>query len=216
MPANSYCPLCLTTHTRFYVQDKLRQYFRCDSCALVYADRSSLLSAQAEHAQYLLHNNDINDAGYRRFLSRVSEPLLARLNRTGLSGLDFGCGPGPLLAKILSEAGHSMQLWDPYFAANPAALQQQYDFISCTEAIEHFINPAIEWATWQQLLKPSGILAIMTKRYTDLNAFSRWHYKNDPTHVSFFHNDTFCWLAAQAKMTVDFVTIDVVILQKSG
>tara|TARA_R110002126_G_scaffold12196_22_gene53243 strand:+ start:15063 stop:15713 length:651 start_codon:yes stop_codon:yes gene_type:complete len=216
MPANTHCPLCQTTQTRFYNQDKLRQYFRCDICALVYADRTSLLSAQAEHAQYLLHNNDLEDAGYRRFLSRLSEPLQRKLNRSGCQGLDFGCGPGPLLAKMLSETGHSMQLWDPYFAANPAALQQQYDFISCTEAIEHFVHPATEWATWQQLLKPAGVLAIMTKRYTDLAAFERWHYKNDPTHVSFFHQDTFCWLAAQAKMTVDFVTNDVVILQKSG
>ncbi len=175
-----------------------------------------MLSSEAEYAQYLLHENDLQDAGYRRFLARLSEPLLARLNGGRFSGLDFGCGPGPLLARMLSEAGQHMQVWDPYFAANPAALQQQYDFICCTEAIEHFVNPSNEWAHWQTLLNPCGILAIMTKRYTDLAAFSDWHYKHDPTHVSFFHQDTFRWLATQAKMTVDFVTNDVVILQKSG
>jgi 2-polyprenyl-3-methyl-5-hydroxy-6-metoxy-1,4-benzoquinol methylase len=182
----------------------------------VFADRATLLGTHAEYAQYLLHNNDMNDNGYRQFLMRLSAPLLAKLSSKGLAGLDFGCGPGPLLAKILSDAGHTMQLWDPYFANNPSALEQQYDFICCTEAIEHFVNPAIEWSIWQQLLKPAGILAIMTKRYTDLHAFSRWHYKTDPTHVSFFHQDTFHWLAMQEKMTADFVANDVVILQKSG
>ena len=215
-PANSFCPLCRARSPALFYQDKQRQYFRCDQCALVFADRAAILSSESEYAQYLLHNNDLNDNGYRQFLTRLSEPLLAALKDTGLAGLDFGCGPGPLLAKMLGDAGHNMQLWDPYFAANPAALQQRYDFICCSEAIEHFVNPGIEWQLWQQLLKPAGTLAIMTKRYTDLNAFRRWHYKTDPTHVSFFHQDTFRWLATQTKMTADFVTNDVVILQKSG
>lgn len=216
MSANSHCPLCRASAPDFYHQDKQRSYFRCNVCALVFADRASLLSSDAEHAQYLLHNNDLNDNGYRQFLARLSVPLMAALTGTGYSGLDFGCGPGPLLAKMLTEAGQQMQLWDPYFADNPAVLQQQYDFICCSEAIEHFVTPQNEWQLWQQLLKPKGVLAIMTKRYTDLVAFSRWHYKNDPTHVSFFHQDTFSWLAAEAKMTADFVTNDVVILQKTG
>lgn len=224
MPAHSPCPLCRAATTDFYHQDKQRCYFRCDVCALVFADRTCLLSCQAEYAQYLLHNNDLNDAGYRQFLSRLSEPLLARLagadssagHSAGYSGLDFGCGPGPLLARMLTEAGQQMQVWDPYFADNPAALQQQYDFICCSEAIEHFVNPQHEWQLWLQLLKPAGLLAIMTKRYTDLAAFRHWHYKNDPTHVSFFHQDTFSWLAARHKMSADFVTNDVVILQKTG
>ncbi|KKO45187.1 methyltransferase [Arsukibacterium ikkense] len=216
MPANTFCPLCQALHPVLYFQDKQRCYFRCANCALVFADRLSLLSSQAEYAQYLLHNNDMDDDGYRRFLARLSQPLLAKLQGSRKLGLDFGCGPGPLLAKMLSDAGQQMQVWDPYFADNPGALQQQYDFICCTEAIEHFVNPGNEWAQWQKLLKPAGILAIMTKRYTDLPAFSHWHYKNDPTHVSFFHQDTFHWLATRAKMTVDFVTNDVVILQKTG
>lgn len=216
MPANNHCPLCRAPHPIFFHQDKQRCYFRCQRCALAFADRNALLSHQAEYAQYLLHNNDVNDSGYRRFLARLSEPLLAKINATGKVGLDFGCGPGPLLAQMLSEAGQHMHLWDPYFANNQLTLQQHYDFICCSEAMEHFANPANEWAQWQQMLKPGGILAIMTKRYTDKTAFSQWHYKTDPTHISFFHRDTFCWLANEAKMTADFVTNDVVILQKTG
>ena len=46
-------------------------------------------------------------------------------------------------------------------------------------------------------------------------AFSRWHYKQDPTHVSFFSRETFTWLAARDGLTVEFIGNDVIILQKS-
>lgn len=209
------CPLCLNQHSALFHQDKRRNYYQCPQCRLVFADRASLLSATDELAQYQLHNNDINDAGYRRFLQRLAGPLLATLPATGLSGLDFGCGPGPLLAKMLTEAGQQMSVWDPYFAADASVLQQNYDFISCSEAIEHFTRPATEWALWLSLLKPQGTLAIMTKRYTTAEAFANWHYKLDPTHVSFFSDYTFSYLAQRDGFSVNFADKDVVILQRT-
>lgn len=208
------CPLCFATSCAFFHQDKQRCYWRCPRCELVFADRSSLLSAAAEHAQYQLHNNDVNDNGYRRFLQRLATPLLAALGRSGLQGLDFGCGPGPLLALMLTEAGQQMTVWDPFFAPDSTALERQYDFISCSEAIEHFVNPAQEWALWQQLLKPGGTLAIMTKRYTTAEAFANWHYKLDPTHVSFFHLNTFHYLAGRDGYRLEVAANDVVLLQR--
>jgi 2-polyprenyl-3-methyl-5-hydroxy-6-metoxy-1,4-benzoquinol methylase len=212
--ANTLCPLCLAQHIAFFHQDSRRRYYQCQQCQLVFADRTSLLSASAELAQYQLHNNDLQDAGYRRFLQRLATPLLQDLAQTGLQGLDFGCGPGPLLAKMLTEAGQHMALWDPYFAADERVLQQQYDFISCTEAIEHFVQPAQEWALWLTLLKPEATLAIMTKRYTNAAAFAGWHYKLDPTHVSFFSEYTFSYLAQRDGFDVDFVANDVVLLRR--
>ncbi|MEO3879396.1 class I SAM-dependent methyltransferase [Rheinheimera fenheensis] len=208
------CPLCFATSCAFFHQDKQRCYWRCPQCELVFADRASLLSAAAEHAQYQLHNNDVNDNGYRRFLQRLAMPLLAALGRSGLQGLDFGCGPGPLLAKMLTEAGQHMAVWDPFFAPDSTALERQYDFISCSEAIEHFVNPAQEWALWQQLLSPGGTLAIMTKRYTTAEAFANWHYKLDPTHVSFFHLNTFHYLAGRDGYRLEVAANDVVLLQR--
>lgn len=212
--SDTACPLCLHLHCGLFHQDTRRGYYQCQQCQLVFADRTSLLSAEDELAQYQLHNNDINDAGYRRFLQRLAGPLLTALPSTGLAGLDFGCGPGPLLAKMLTEAGQHMSVWDPYFAADNTALQQQYDFISCSEAIEHFSRPATEWAQWLSLLKPQGTLAIMTKRYTTADAFANWHYKLDPTHVSFFADYTFTYLAQRDGFSVKFADKDVVILQR--
>jgi 2-polyprenyl-3-methyl-5-hydroxy-6-metoxy-1,4-benzoquinol methylase len=212
--SNNQCPLCFNVHILFFHQDNRRAYYQCQQCQLVFADRNSLLSDKEELAQYQLHQNNLDDSGYRQFLQRLATPLLQSLPEVGLKGLDFGCGPGPLLAKMLTEAGQHMAVWDPYFAADATVLQQRYDFISCSEAIEHFVNPAKEWALWLGLLKPDATLAIMTKRYTTAAAFSDWHYKLDPTHVSFFSEQTFRYLAQRDGFQLNFATKDVVLLQR--
>lgn len=83
--------------------------------------------------------------GYRRFLARLANPLVERIGAAPLSGLDFGSGLGPTLSVMLTELGYNMAIYDPYFAPNREALEQQYDFVTCTEAIEHFYLPAKEW-----------------------------------------------------------------------
>ena len=213
---NTLCPLCQSNQTQLFSRDPQRLYLQCQCCLLVFVDRQYLLTAEQERQHYLLHNNDVTDAGYRQFLSKLASPLLSLLGQDTKEGLDFGCGPGPLLAQMFSEAGHQMQVWDPFFANNPAALQQQYDFISCTEAIEHFVNPQNEWQLWLTLLKPKGYLAIMTKCYPAADAFNNWYYKRDPTHISFFSQQTFAWLAHHYHLDVAFPTNDVVIFRKAG
>lgn len=212
--ANQHCPLC-QAHTAYFYQDRLRAYWRCPCCNLIFADRTTLLSASDELKQYQLHNNDITDLGYRQFLQRLAQPLQQHLAQTNLSGLDYGCGPGPLLAKILQQQGQKMAIWDPFFAADKQVLEQQYDFITCSEAIEHFVQPAIEWGKWQSLIKPQGVIAIMTKRYTSLEMFKSWFYKTDPTHVSFFSEQTFHFLAKRDGYKLHFPANDVVIMQRT-
>lgn len=210
------CPLCLQAHSQLFSRDAQREYWQCQHCWLVFVNRQQLLSPEAEKQHYQLHNNDLNDEGYRRFLERLTQPLLAELGSQSQQGLDFGCGPGPLLAAMLREAGHQMWLWDPFFAPNPEVLNQQYDFISCTEAIEHFVKPALEWQRWMTMLRPSGVLAIMTSYYPTAEQFGQWHYKRDPTHISFFQAATFHYLAQRDQLTVSFPAKDVVILRKAG
>ncbi|WP_407331875.1 class I SAM-dependent methyltransferase [Enterovibrio sp. 27052020O] len=210
------CPLCQSTHTADFEQDKRRRYFRCDACSLVFADPACRLSPKEEKAQYDLHDNAVEDEGYRRFLLRLADPLLVKLGSAPLDGLDFGCGPGPALAAMLEESGHRMALYDPYFVPDPSVLNTSYDFVTCTEAIEHFYMPHKEWGQLLSLVKPGGWLAIMTKLVIDADAFKCWHYKNDPTHVSFFSRETFCFLADRDGLDVDFVGNDVILLRKKN
>ncbi len=204
------CPLCLATPLIDFHRDKRRDYYQCLNCALVFVPPDQHLDPAAEKAIYDLHQNQADDSGYRRFLSRLALPLLNQLP-SGTCGLDYGCGPGPVLAAMLEAAGHKMTIYDPLYAPDPTALQQCYDFVSCSEVVEHFRQPALEFQRLFALLKPGGILAIMTKRVIDQAAFTGWHYKNDLTHIAFYSDATFDWLAKRYQAQVSYWGPDVAI-----
>ena len=208
------CPLCLAEHSQPFHRDKQREYLRCGVCMLVFVTESRHLSPAAEKALYDLHQNQTDDPGYWRFLSRLATPLFARLPPAA-NGLDYGCGPGPALAEILRAAGHTVQLFDPIYANDLEHLNNTYQFITCTEVVEHFRQPRQEFDRLFGMLQADGWLAIMTKLVIDADAFSRWHYKNDPTHIAFFSQPTFAWLARHYDCRVEFVGKDVIILQRN-
>lgn len=211
------CPLCLSSQTEFYHQDKRRHYYQCGECALVFVEPAARLELDEEKAAYDNHENDIHDEGYRTFLSRMSAPILDEFkDKPDVCGLDFGCGPGPALADIFSTNGIQMNIFDPIYANTPDVLSQQYDFVTCTEAIEHFYYPNQEWETLKSLIKPKGVLGIMTKLVIDKEAFGRWHYKNDITHVCFFSRQTFEFLAERDNLSVDFIGSDVILFKKQA
>ncbi len=102
-----YCPVCETEPARHFRMCGVHDYWRCRACAATFLDPSQLPDKTTEHRRYRLHRNDPDDVRYRAFLSRLTTPLLARLP-AGVLGLDYGCGPGPALAVMLREAGHTM------------------------------------------------------------------------------------------------------------
>lgn len=213
--AEATCPLCATRATRFFYRDQKREYQQCPSCLLVFVPDGYLLDHTAEKAQYDLHRNHPDDAGYCAFLERLLQPLKACLPPHA-SGLDFGCGPGPVLAGLLAEQGFRMSLFDPYYYPDDSTLQATYDFITCTEVIEHIYDAREAWQQLTGLLKPGGWLGIMTKRPLGATAFAQWHYKNDPTHVRFYSEDTFRWVAHQWGLSLAFPASDVALLQKTA
>lgn len=207
------CPLCHTSQSNPFHQDHNRQYYRCQTCLLVFVSPHQFLSPEAEKAEYDLHQNSPADQGYRRFLSRVFVPIQDRL-KPHSSGLDFGAGPGPTLSVMFEEAGHTVAIYDHFYACDPSVFQQTYDFITATEVVEHLYHPIQELERLWNCLKPGGLLGIMTKLVLDQAAFATWHYKNDLTHVCFFSRTTFIWLANQWKATLAFEGQDVMIFIK--
>lgn len=215
MLAATPCPLCETVSSRFYYQDRRRDYYQCTQCELVYVRPEQRLSAEQEKAEYDLHQNSPEDKGYRLFLSRIADPLMDRL-AVGSCGLDFGCGPGPTLSLMLKQAGMEMNVYDVFYHANSQALTRSYDFITATEVVEHLHQPGQVIRQLWRLLTDGGLLAIMTKRVLGPEAFANWHYKNDPTHVCFFSEETFFWLAKTLKAELSFIDKDVVFLSKTN
>ena len=170
-------------------------------------------SHETQLQKYLQHENDPQDIRYREFLNHLAAPLLAALPPKQV-GLDFGCGPGPALADMLAGAGHVMDLYDPFFFPDSAVLHQQFDFVTCTEVAEHFHQPHAEFARLVALLKPGGLLALMTNFQTDDSRFADWHYRRDATHVTFYRQETFQFIAADFGLTCEIPIKNVVFLRK--
>ena len=209
------CPLCQHPISSLFHTDKKRKYYRCHACALVFVDPDTLPDRAQEKAEYDLHENSLHDEGYKAFLNKVAEPLCDRLAPLS-RGLDFGCGPGPALAEMLNARGFETVLYDPIYKPDLSVLDQRFDFITCTEAVEHFHTPKKEWRLFYQMLKPQGLLAIMTKRVISQSRFSTWHYKNDPTHVSFYSDQTFVWLQNRFQLKIEYMANDVVIMRNTA
>jgi len=182
---------------------------------LVFVPSEYFLSADDEKARYDLHQNSPDDSEYRRFLGRLFCPLQECL-APGSFGLDFGSGPGPTLSVMFEEAGHSMKTYDYFYAKNPSVLEKDYDFITATEVVEHLHNPGVDLGKLWKNLKPGGWFGLMTKLVFDNNkeAFTRWHYKDDPTHVCFFSRLTFEWLGDHWHAELIFPDKDVILLKK--
>lgn len=207
------CPFCQSPCDQCF-QDKRRDYYLCPQCSSVHVPAVFHLDSIQEKAEYDKHENHREDPSYRRFLSRFFEPLCDRIAPQAC-GLDFGCGPGPALAAMLENAGHPMERYDIFYYPDDAALNKQYDFVAATEVVEHLSNPLGVLDLLWSLLKPGGVLGLMTKRVRDVEAFTTWHYKNDPTHITFFHEDTFRFMADRWQCELELVGPDVAFLNKA-
>lgn len=208
------CPLCREAAQPFH-RDKHRSYYQCANCALVFVPSSYWLSAEAEKAYYDLHENRLDDAGYERFLSRCAAPLMEVLPANSC-GLDFGCGPAPLLAQMLEKAGHTVALYDHFYFPDPDPLTHHYDFVVSTEVVEHLGAPWAELEKLWGMVRPGGVLALMTKLVLSRERFANWHYIRDPTHIIFFSVPTFEWLARKLGAVLEFPASDVIFLRKRG
>ena len=210
----SFCPLCGWLETSFFYRDDRREFYQCRCCELVYVPSPYFLSLEAERAHYDRHENDSDDPRYRKFLSRLVEPMLKYL-RPGDCGLDFGSGPGPTLSVMITEAGWAMDIYDPAYKPVETVWRKEYDFITASEVVEHLHQPLAELQRLWSILRPGGVLGVMTKRVQNLLAFQSWHYKNDPTHVVFYSDSTFQWLSEHLAARLQIVGPDVVLLHKA-
>ncbi|MCF6288909.1 MAG: class I SAM-dependent methyltransferase [Proteobacteria bacterium] len=208
------CPLCLNKTIDFYQQDKLRDYWQCQNCHLVFVKPEQQLNQHDEKLIYDQHQNNPDDVDYRKFLNKLIKPLIKRLPISA-QGLDFGSGPGPTISVMMQEQGFKVENYDYYYANKPKLLKAKYGFITCTEVMEHLSTPHRVLSTLTDILVPQGILGIMTKRVTSKQNFKNWHYKNDPTHVCFYSEATFVYIAKQWQYDLEIIGFDTVILTKS-
>jgi SAM-dependent methyltransferase len=208
------CPLCgAAAAVRPLVRAHGRDFLECGGCRLIHVPAEQRPTEAEERAHYASHRNEVYDPRYRGFLDRLALPLAERL-APGAEGLDFGCGPGPALARMLEERGFAMEVFDPFFAPHPEALRRDYDFVTCTETAEHFHHPGREFQRLDRLLRPGGWLGVMTEMPPDRPDLKRWRYARDPTHVAFYRSDTMRWIGGRFGWRPHFPAPNVVLFHK--
>ena len=190
-----------------------RTYYQCRVCDLVFVPPEFHLGPEAEKTRYLTHNNDPEDAAYRAFLARLWDELRPRLSTSG-RGLDYGAGPGPALAAMMKESGYSIAVYDPFFYPDRSVLCANYQFITCTETAEHFSSPRGDFMRLHEMLEPGGWLGVMTGILSAEERFADWYYHRDPTHVAFYGENTFRWIAKWLQWEVEFPRTNVALFHK--
>jgi len=208
------CLVCSSQDiSSFETSNDSKKHWSCNHCEAKFLDPIHYLSSNSEQERYREHNNVVHDEGYRKFLSKVADPLEKHLNKND-SGLDYGCGHGPALADIMEKKGFQIDLYDPYFYPNKKVFNNKYEFITCTEATEHFYNPLAEFNKMNEILNKGGILAVMTSLYDDSIDFESWYYRRDPTHVIFYKEKTFNIIAKQRNWDYWLEDKNVIFLKK--
>lgn len=203
------CTLCLTP-----LQDKIdEEYYDCPLCKALVKDISLYPDEENEKLRYLTHINDVNDTRYQNFTSPITNYILDNYSKDH-QGLDFGCGTGPVITKMLRDFGYPVRQFDPYFANHPENLERTYDFIAACEVVEHFYNPRREFQKLLQLLNNNGSLVIMTLIYNDSKDFKTWYYRMDPTHVFIYRRETFDYILKEFRFSACIVENRLIVLKK--
>jgi SAM-dependent methyltransferase len=206
------CTLCSGRGDKF-MEIREKRYYRCSNCKSIFMHNKDFLSKEDEEARYREHNNDVEDFRYQEFVSDITNEIKKDWKNTA-RGLDFGAGTGPVITKLLNDKGYDVEIYDPFFWNENKLLNKTYDFIVLCEVIEHFHNPLHEFELLYSLLNERGKLYCKTDIYKDEIDFKSWYYKDDPTHVFFYHEETFKWMVENIGFNNYEIKDRVIILEK--
>lgn len=211
------CPLCRFAarphFDRMDVRLGRRAYWLCPACGMIFLDPALRWPPAQEKARYDLHRNHPEDEGYLTFLRQLATPLGRKL-ASGSRGLDYGCGPSATLALLLQAHNVHVAHYDPFYFPDTGVLGETYDFLACSEVVEHFHRPRQEFARLDGLLRVGGHLGIMTQVLSAPDSFVTWWYHLDPTHVCFYQRATLDWIARWRRWQLEYASLNVAIFTK--
>jgi len=196
------CKIC----TNQYIDELqlAKKYYYCQNCDLIFIDEDDIIDPDEEKKRYQEHDNSHDNQGYVKMFERFIEKVIKPYEDNIETVLDFGCGPGPVLADLLKEKGYAVDIYDPYFFPEEVYRGKEYDLITSTEVFEHFKEPGKEIEKLVKHLKKGGYLAVMTTFYQGIGEFKDWWYERDPTHIAFYNSKTFREIAARYPLKIVF------------
>jgi hypothetical protein len=213
------CPLCDCHHPSLILKADLREYWLCPKCFLIFVPSQFFISKKEEVNRYLEHDNNLQNKGYVEMFQKKINTIKEVCPKVKIV-LDYGCGYAPVLKTLFERQGYDASIYDPNFFPEEKP-NQKYDLIISTETFEHIKKPREDLVHLIQKISTNGYLAVMTRFYPIkknnlcLNSFGKWYYKRDPTHIAFYSQKTFSWMADELKMKVCHNNrFDFIILQR--
>lgn len=174
------------------------------------------MNDEQEKRRYSLHQNSHEDKGYVSMFERFIKVAVTPFRSGLIKGLDFGCGPAPVLADLISDMGIAMDVYDPYFFSDFDFHGKKYDLITSTEVFEHIRRPDSVISFLKTLLNRDGLLSIMTLFHGNCD-FKTWWYRQDRTHICFYSPRTCDWIARRFSMKIVYTNYkDICVWQNKG
>ncbi|SFV63124.1 Putative methyltransferase associated with DUF414 [hydrothermal vent metagenome] len=212
----SLCKICQNNTRTIRDEKKHLSYYRCLFCGFVYLDDDSVIDSVSEKKHYELHNNSFESLGYVKMFEDFIAEAITCYEHDIKTALDFGCGPGPVLAELLRRKGMEVDQYDLYFSPQKVYEGKKYDLITSTEVFEHLQRPIEILETLVKHTKEGGYIILMTKfpPYND-KEFLDWWYRRDVTHISFFTPKSFEIMAEKVGLKMlKTINDNIVIFQK--
>lgn len=164
----------------------------------MFKDQKHIVDTAQELKVYQQHNNSEENLGYVQMFEDFMQQTFMPYQDKIKDVLDFGSGPTPVLASLLAKKGFRTDHYDKFFAPEKCYEEKTYDLITSTEVIEHIYDVHEVMDLFYRHLRQGGFLALMTQFHpTSQEAYLKWWYRRDPTHISFFTPKTFQVLAKE-------------------
>ncbi len=190
------CKICNSATKIIFNYDDDKIYKYCPACQAIFLQNNFIVNNIKEKAQYENHNNSFESKGYVKMFEDFLDYFWQDLDKNATNALDFGSGPGPVLAQIMRKRALHVEIFDKFYQPNPIYKDKKYDLITSTEVFEHLQNPLEILNLFKKHLKKNGIIAIMTLFHNNNEEnFIKWWYRRDPTHILFYTPKTFEVLA---------------------
>lgn len=184
-------------------------FHQCENCSYLQLDPKHFIDEESEKKRYSLHQNA--DPVYEAYLQKFANENIFPYADESSRILDFGCGPYPMLTKILQKKSSQVFSYDPFF--QPTLDPGNYDLIVLHEVAEHLLKPSEVFLELRKILNPGAVLIVSTQFYSDAEAFEHWAYRRDPTHVGFFNEQTFRFLQQHLSLRILKMQNPVVVFQ---
>jgi len=185
------CHICDKPTESFRHEKTNITYYYCEACEYIFKSSECYQDLTTQKERYNLHENDEKDAGYQAYFQRFLDFILPLLDKPK-TALDFGCGRSSLLASLLNKEGIDCDYYDPIYYPDTLNETKKYGLIVSTEVFEHLHQPREVFESLLDRLEEGGYLALQTQFHpNDVEAFKKWYYHQDPTHIVFFTAKTF-------------------------